>query len=117
MPAWYGAGMSYVQQVHTGQVLAEDRVLAFRARAKRARRYARLASYMIGALFLMATWQDRALAPPVHDGMVMIADKVSYALENSENAREFVKQTFSSPSGTSVQAEFDPITAWLLKWR
>ena len=31
------------------------------------------ASYMIGALFLMATWQDRALAPPVHDGMVKIA--------------------------------------------
>jgi len=109
--------MEYVTQVHIGQVRSEERMQAFRARAKRARRYARLASYMIGAFFLMATWQDRALAPPVHDGMVSIVDKVNYALENSDGARDFVKQTFSRPGGSSVQAEFDPITSWLLKWR
>ncbi len=104
--------MQYGQKIY-----AEAREQAYNARARRARGWARLVLWMAAAVFLMAVWQDRALAPPVHDGMTMLTEKVQYALENSDNARDFVKQAFSSPTGTSRQAEFDPITTWLLKWR
>jgi len=85
-------------------------------RSTRARRWARTVLALLIFTSLCAIWQDRALAPPVHDGMHGLASHVMYAVENSDDLRGFVKQTFSSPSGTSVQQEFDPITRWLLKW-
>lgn len=109
--------MDYATRIHSDQAYAQAREQAFKARAKRARRWARLITLALFTVFLTAVWQNRALAPPVHDGMVLITDKVQYALENSDSAREFVRQSLSSPSGTSRQSEFDPITTWLLKWR
>lgn len=99
------------------QTYAEAREQAYLVRARRARGWARLVLWVAAGVFLVAVWQDRALAPPVHDGMMMLTEKVRYALENSDSARDFIKQTFSSPTGTSREAEFDPITSWLLKWR
>lgn len=85
-------------------------------RSTRARRWARTVLALLIFTSLFAIWQDRALAPPVHDGMHGMASHVMYAVENSDDLRGFVKQTFSSPSGSSMQQEFDPITRWLLKW-
>ncbi|MEQ8293171.1 MAG: hypothetical protein RIA08_13285 [Roseovarius sp.] len=85
-------------------------------RSTRARRWARTVFALLIFACLFGIWQERALAPPVHDGMHSMVDHVIYAMENSDDIRGFVKQTFGSPSGTSVQQEFDPITRWLLKW-
>ncbi|WP_422026761.1 hypothetical protein [Roseovarius sp.] len=81
-----------------------------------ARRWARTVLALLIFTSLYGIWQDRALAPPVHDGMHRMAGHIMYAVEHSDDLRGFVKQTFSSPSGSSVQQEFDPITRWLLKW-
>ena len=85
-------------------------------RSTRARRWARTVLGLLIFTSLYGIWQERALAPPVHDGMRSMVSHVTYAMENSDDIRGFVKQTFGSPSGTSVQQEFDPITRWLLKW-
>ena len=96
--------------------LAADRARAFDARARKARGWARLVYAVLVAGFLYAAWQDRALAPPVHDGMQVVAAKISYAIENSDDLHNYVQQAFKGPSGTSAESKYDPVTRWLLKW-
>ena len=99
------------------QNIAEERQSAYTARSKKARRWARLVLWLVVGVFLTAVWQNRALAPQVHDGMVKVAGNVQYAMENTDDVRAYVHSVLSRPSGTSVQAEFDPITTWLIKWK
>lgn len=86
------------------------------ARSVKARRWSRRVFALLIFTFLFAVWQDRALAPPIHDGMQKIVSHAVGFVENSDDIRAYVKETFSSPSGTSVQEKYDPITRWLLKW-
>ncbi|MEQ8898954.1 MAG: hypothetical protein RID23_17885 [Roseovarius sp.] len=103
--------MDYIQK-------AQDRYREkpFAKRSDRARRWARTVLALLIFVSLYGIWQDRALVPPVHDGMHKMASHVMYAVENSDDLRGFVKQTFGSPSASSAKQEFDPITRWLLKW-
>lgn len=101
---------------HARKAQAQDRERAFGARAARARGWARLAYAALVALFLFAAWQDRALAPPVHDGMKVTAARVVWTVENSDKARTWVRGLLHTPSGTSARPQHDPVTRFLLQF-
>ncbi|MEQ9674530.1 MAG: hypothetical protein RLO10_08710 [Roseovarius indicus] len=103
--------MDYIQKA---QEKHQERPHA--ARAVRARRWSRRVFALLILVFLYAVWQDRALAPPIHDGMQKTVSLAAGFVENSGDIRSYVKQTFGSSSGTSVEQQYDPITRWLLKW-
>jgi len=109
--------MDYVARINAGEVRAREREEACHARSRYARGWIRVLSWALFAVFLTAAWQNRALAPPVHEGMKRVVAQAVMLLDNSENARAFVEQSLSGPAGSSIKPEFDPITAWLLKWR
>lgn len=88
----------------------------YAGRSYRARRWARTVLGLLIFTFLYGVWQDRALAPPLHDGMHKMAAHVVYAYENADSVRAFVKETFGGYSAKSMEQEYDPITRWLLKW-
>ena len=60
---------------------AEERTAA---RTARARKWARVMTLVLFGLFLTATWQDRGLAPPVHDGMIVVSNMAMGYIEGSE---------------------------------
>ncbi len=60
------------------------REAAFKARAKRARGWARIVNVALFAAVLTAIWQERALAPPVHDRMQHMAVSVTAMIGGSE---------------------------------
>jgi len=95
---------------------AEARQAAYRARAQRVRGWARILMVCMLAWFLVAVWQTRAIAPPVHDLMQTAAGHARYAMDNTDKLRTRIRHALNPPSGTSVQAQHDPITSWLLKW-
>ena len=97
--------------------IVTERVRACEARASRARGWARVAYALLVASFLFAAWQDRALAPPVHDGMKVVAERAVWAAGNTDEVRAWIKGVFDSPSGTtSVKSQYDPVTRFLLQW-
>lgn len=102
---------------HAREALAEDRARAFHTRAAKARGWARLAYALLVGVFLFAAWQDRRLAPPVHDGMQATAGRVARAAEHSDEVRAWLKGLFGGPSGSGAKSEYDPITRWLLQWQ
>jgi len=96
--------------------LADDRQRALRNRAIKARGWARLVYAVLVVAFLFAAWQERPLAPPVHDGMKLVSARVSYAMNNTDEVRAALRGFFSSPSGSSAKPEHDPVTRFLLQW-
>lgn len=86
------------------------------ARAVTARRWSRRVFALLIVVFLYAAWQDRALAPPIHDGMQKTVSLAADFVENSDDIRTYVKQTFGGTANHSVEQQYDPITRWLLKW-
>lgn len=98
------------------KALAEDRERAFGARAAHARGWARLAYAVLVALFLFASWQDRALAPPVHDGMKVTVERVVWMAENTDEVRAYIQGLMRSSSGTSAKPQHDPVTRFLLQF-
>lgn len=53
-------------------------------RSVKVRRLTRWAGLVLVGLCLSAVWQDKALAPPVHDGMQRIAGLAMEYIEGSE---------------------------------
>lgn len=86
------------------------------ARNLRARRWARLSTYALGICCLTATWQERALAPAVHDGMIVVADAATTFIIESENTG-FATAMSNFGSGGLDASKFDPITDALLRAR
>ncbi|SLN51083.1 hypothetical protein ROA7450_02551 [Roseovarius albus] len=88
----------------------------FLARGKRARKWASLTMFVMTGAALTAIWQEKRLAPPVHDGMQVTAVKVLELIESSEGARSFVTAAVSKISDNSDRSG-SPVTAALLKLR
>ena len=96
---------------------SDEREGAYHHRAHRARYWARRVFWLAAFAALFGIWQDRALAPPVHDGMKRVAGNVVYAFENSDQVRAKLHSFFGGNGKTSLQQQYDPITRWLLKWK
>lgn len=94
----------------------ETRIERFQSRAQGARRLSRYVRIMLIAATFAAIWQDRNLAPPVHDRMVVVADKVAMLIEDSEGMSSKIS-AMTRFSGGGNKGEFDPITSALLKLR
>lgn len=58
------------------------------ARTAKARKLARKLRFVLVILCLTAIWQDKNLAPPVHNGMQTAADMAMGYIENSEALSE-----------------------------
>ena len=86
------------------------------ARNVRARRWARLSAYAIGICCLTATWQERALAPAVHDGKVVAADAAVTFIYESEHSGFSTALSHFGSRGLNA-SEYDPITEALLRAR
>ncbi|QGX98879.1 hypothetical protein EI983_11590 [Roseovarius faecimaris] len=66
------------------------------ARSAKARGYARFLKYCLFALCLSAIWQEERLAPPVHDGMKLLAGKAMDYIESNEMLSEALAQAQKS---------------------
>lgn len=107
-----------VEVQDTGQdTQAEARVIAYAARARAARVWARRVILVLAAVYLVGVWQNRPLAPDVHDGMKTLAARAAHALDNTDEVRAYIRQALSRPSGTSAEPRHDAVTRWLLKWK
>ena len=72
------------------------------ARAKKARGWARLVQLALCGAVLSAIWQDRALAPPVHDQMRRMAVSASAMLADPHTLQAYLdSETAPSPSAFS----------------
>ena len=58
------------------------------ARSAKARKYARVLRLCLFGLILTAIWQEKRLAPPVHDGMQKVAAMAMEYIESSETLSE-----------------------------
>lgn len=85
------------------------------ARNAMARSLARLSTYALGICFLAATWQERALAPSVHDGMIVVADTATTFIYESENGGYATALSTFGDGG--IGSEYSPITDLLLNMR
>lgn len=98
------------------RITQESRVERFQERSKAARKWSRLTlACLIGAC-LTAIWQERALAPLMHDRMQVAAGYATELLESSESTRASLL-AMSEFAGNGSQSEFGPITEALLKLR
>jgi len=94
----------------------DARIERLQSRAQGARKLSRYVRVMLIAAMFTAIWQDRNLAPPVHDKMVVVADKVATLIEDSEGMSSKIS-AMTRFSGGGNKGEFDPITSALLKMR
>ena len=94
----------------------EMRQERFQARAKTARKYARLTFIFLLGASVYTVWHERALSPKVHDGLQTVATQVGEWIENSEGARGYLT-AMTNFSGNGSQEKYDPITRALLKLR
>ena len=97
------------------QDLRKDR---YKRRAKRARSLARFLMFCLICTTGAAIWQDRALAPPIHDkmqeGFVLAMEKI----EQSETASAYLTTITNYFGGTSTSSQrFDPLGDALAKLR
>ena len=69
---------------------AQSRADRFDRRARRARSLASLVMFALVGTSLTAIWQDRRLAPPVHDGMLVVQAKTAEMLEESGVAQTYL---------------------------
>jgi hypothetical protein len=91
----------------------EDRYAARSSRARRLAAWVRLALF---ACVLTAIWQDKALAPPVHDGMQQVASLASSALGSSSTVQSYLSMaTTTLPSMND--GEMDPVSKLVRKLR
>lgn len=94
----------------------EMRLERFKTRSQSARKWFRIGTFGLLGLCLTAIWQDRALAPVVHDKMQLAHDFSVGILEANEGARSYLT-AMTNFSGNGNQSKFDPITEALLKMR
>lgn len=87
---------------------------AYTARAEAAHRWARKLLWFTFILGLFAVWQHRDLAPPVHDGMYVVADVTTDIWGGAHETRDVVQGLFNGQSGTSLTPEYSSFTRWLL---
>lgn len=80
-------------------VAAEER---HTARQRRIRGWARFLRFVLAGLCLGAIWQERALAPPVHDGMNKVADLAMTYIEDSETLSQALAE---------LQKSYDKMTS------
>ncbi|MEL7013732.1 MAG: hypothetical protein AAFO72_10690 [Pseudomonadota bacterium] len=80
-----------------------------------ARRWARVATYALGICCLAATWQERAIAPAVHDGMIVVADTATTFIYESENKGWATAMSNFTGLGGLDASQYDPITDALLR--
>ena len=93
---------------------SEARSRAYAARSRYANRWARFMLWAVAGIGLYAVWHERGLAPPVHDGMVRVAEVTTLAFEDVETSRGFVRSLFSGSNGMAGQGQYNAITQWLL---
>ena len=88
----------------------------YAARSHRARRLAGWVKLALCACVLTAIWQEKALAPPVHDKMQDVAALASSALGGSQNVQSYLSMaTTTLPSMND--GEMDPVSTLVRKLR
>lgn len=92
----------------------QGRQVAYLHRASVAERWARKMLWFTVMLGLFAVWQNRELAPPVHDGMFVVADVSLDVLGGAHETRATLQSYLSGASTSGTQPEFNAITRWLL---
>ena len=92
------------------------RVERLRERSRSARKWSRLTFVCLLGACLAAIWQERALAPQVHDRMLVAAAWAGDLAEKSQGARASLL-AMSEFKGNGSQSQYDPITEALLKLR
>ncbi|MEM6586996.1 MAG: hypothetical protein AAF641_01005 [Pseudomonadota bacterium] len=92
----------------------QARQVAYCARADQAQRWARRLIWLTFAIGLFAVWQHRDLAPPVHDGMFLVANVATDVWGGAHETRGVVQGLFSGGSDNGGSQEFNAITRWLL---
>lgn len=88
----------------------------YKKRARKARNFARFLMFCLIFTSGVAIWQDRALAPPIHDkmqeGMALALEKI----EQSETASAYLTTITNYLGGTSANGQkFDPLGDALAK--
>ncbi|MEQ9259672.1 MAG: hypothetical protein RIG84_11275 [Roseovarius sp.] len=94
----------------------ESRETGRKARSGRARAWARRVLMALVVLSLYAIWQDRALAPPVHDWMQETAVAAHGLIEGEDSLSGIWRPSGPAASGIRSPDEYNAITRWLLKW-
>jgi hypothetical protein len=84
------------------------------ARARRARRWAWMTSASLGLCVLLAIWQERALAPGVHDALQGAVARAQSMIDGNETARAFLAR-FDGGVTVAKDSGLDPLTALLLR--
>tara|TARA_R110000851_G_scaffold27012_5_gene76189 strand:- start:704 stop:1039 length:336 start_codon:yes stop_codon:yes gene_type:complete len=84
------------------------------ARSRRARRWAWMTSVSLGICALVAIWQERALAPGVHDALQGAVAQAQSMIEGNETARALLAR-LDGGIAVAKDAGLDPLTALLLR--
>lgn len=84
------------------------------ARARRARWWAWMTGVTLGICALVAIWQERALAPGVHDGLQGFVAQAQSVIDGNETARALLAR-FDGGVAVAKDAGLDPLTALLLR--
>lgn len=92
----------------------QQRQNAYQLRAEAAVRWARKILWFTFLLGLFAVWQNRDLAPPVHDGIYAVAGVTKDVWGGAHETRGAVQGFFKGSSGSTAQPEFNAVTRWLL---
>ncbi|MEM6375858.1 MAG: hypothetical protein AAF686_06415 [Pseudomonadota bacterium] len=100
---------------HHARSIVDVRLERRALRVKKARRWARISTYSLGICCLAATWQERAIAPAVHDGMIVVADAATTFIYESENSGFATAMSNFTGGGGLDATKFDPITDALLR--
>jgi len=94
------------KDIYQPQIPRQDR---YAARAHRAERWAGWVKLALVATVLAAIWQDKALAPPVHDQMQRVAGLAASTLDRSDTVQAYLSMaTTSLPSTTD--GDIDPVS-------
>ncbi|MCZ0812770.1 MAG: hypothetical protein ACQEVT_03995 [Pseudomonadota bacterium] len=80
------------------------------ARSARARSLARLVNVALFAAVLGAIWQERALAPPVHDQMQSMAVRVAGLMGGSETLQAYFPRGADGLSASADTGLADALT-------
>ena len=92
----------------------QGRQQAYKTRASVAQRWARRILWLTAAVGFFAVWQHRELAPPVHDGMFVVASVTTDIFGGAHETRGAVQNFLSSPSASGSQPQFNAISQWRL---
>ncbi|MHA7849437.1 hypothetical protein [Roseovarius sp.] len=88
----------------------------YAARSHRAKRLAGWVKLALFACVLTAIWQEKALAPPVHDQMQDVAALASSALGGSQTVQSYLSMATTTLT-TMNDSETDPVSKLVLKLR